>query len=407
MRPCDGKNCNDAARRQRSRKNSVDSLFIRAVASGCRGKDGLSKRLQSERGGRFIPVVPLQLENAFMTPSSNKTRSRVLVALAMLIVLISTPAHAQAPRKVKMTLPVVALTTAPVYLAEAKGYFAQEGLSVELNVTGGGGPDIKALIAGDVDFTYTASDQVILPWQEGKRLMMVMGVIPRALINWAMHKDVAQAKGITEKSPLVDKLKALRGLTIGSTQPGSLTANLAAYTLRKAGLVPQQDANVIPVGSGLTWLAALEQRKVDVALMSPPLPDTAVARGFAILLIDNARGEDPALAEFLQQVFVTRPDVIQKDPELVRKLVRALLRANQWALAAKPEEIADALQPSMGATPRDALLTGIKATVPAYSRDGRITERALKAAADVMEVAGILKKRPTLADVATNDFLPK
>ena len=77
------------------------------------------------------------------------------------------------------------------------------------------------------------------------------------------------------------------------------------------------------------------------------------------------------------------------------------------ALAAKPEEIADALQPSMGATPRDALMTGIKATVPAYSRDGRITERALKAAADVMEVAGILKKRPMLADIATNDFLPK
>lgn len=335
-------------------------------------------------------------------------RWRGLVPLTIFILLMSTSGYAQALRKVKMTLPVVALTTAPVYLAEAKGYFAQEGLTVDITMTGGGGPDIKALIAGDVDFTYTASDQVILPWQEGRRLTMVMGVIPRALINWAMHKDVAQAKGITEKSPLADKLKALRGLTIGTTQAGSLTANLAAYTLRKAGLVPQQDATVIPIGSGLTWLAALEQRKVDAALMSPPLPDTAVARGYAILLIDNARGEDPALAEFLQQVFVTRPDVIQKDPELVRKLVRALVRANRWALAAKPEEIADALQPSMGSTiPRDALLTGIKATVPAYSRDGRITEQALKAAADVMEVAGILKKRPTLADVATNDFLPK
>jgi hypothetical protein len=45
--------------------------------------------------------------------------------------------------------------------------------------------------------------------------------------------------------------------------------------------------------------------------------------------------------------------------------------------------------------------------VPAYSRDGRITPQALKAATDVMEVAGILKKRPTFTDVATNDFLPK
>ena len=166
---------------------------------------------------------------------------RVLILLAIVILLISTASHAQAPRKVKMTLPVVALTTAPVYLAETKGYFAQEGLTVDITVTGGGGPDIKALIAGDVDFTYTASDQVILPWQEGRRLTMIMGVIPRALINWAMHKDVAQAKGITEKSSLADKLKALRGLTIGTTQAGSLTANLAAYTLRKAGLVPQQD----------------------------------------------------------------------------------------------------------------------------------------------------------------------
>ena len=229
-------------------------------------------------------------------------RWRGFVPLTIFILLMSTSGYAQALRKVKMTLPVVALTTAPVYLAEAKGYFAQEGLTVDITMTGGGGPDIKALIAGDVDFTYTASDQVILPWQEGRRLTMVMGVIPRALINWAMHKDVAQAKGITEKSPLADKLKALRGLTIGTTQAGSLTANLAAYTLRKAGLVPQQDATVIPIGSGLIWLAALEQRKVDAALMSPPLPDTAVARGYAILLIDNARGEDPALAEFLQQV---------------------------------------------------------------------------------------------------------
>src|SRR5262249_62280578 len=112
-------------------------------------------------------------------------------------------------------------------------------------------------------------------------------------------------------------------------QPGGLTAHSAAYPLRRAGLVPQQDANIISAGSGLTWLAALEQRKVDAALMSPPLPDSAVARGYAILLIDNARGEDPALAEFLQQVFGTRPHAIQKDPELGRKPARALPPPNQ------------------------------------------------------------------------------
>ena len=108
-------------------------------------------------------------------------RGRGLVPLTIFILLMSTSGYAQAPRKVKMTLPVVALTTAPVYLAEAKGYFAQEGLTVDITMTGGGGPDIKALIAGDVDFTYTASDQVILPWQEGRRLTMVM---PGTRTSW-------------------------------------------------------------------------------------------------------------------------------------------------------------------------------------------------------------------------------
>lgn len=335
-------------------------------------------------------------------------RPLALVLLAGLISLggAAPPAGAQAPRKVKLTMPVASLTTMTVYLAQAKGYFAEEGLDVQVTVTGGGGPDIKALLAGEADFTHTAGDQVILPWQEGGRLVIVATILRRSIINWVMHKDVAQARGITESTPFADKLKALRGLTVGATQPGSLTANLAAYTLRKAGLVPQQDAKIIPVGAGPTWLAALEHKKVDVALMSPPLPDTAIARGFAIMLIDNTRGEDPSLAEFLMQTLVTRPDVIQKDPELVRKMARALVRASQWALGARPEDVVEALQPSLK-TPPGVLLAGVKSTVPVLSRDGRTTEQALRATADVMEAAGILKKRPSLSDIATNDFLPK
>lgn len=330
---------------------------------------------------------------------------RLALALALLIVGVA-PTAAQSPRRVRLTMPVVALSMAPVYIAQARGYFAQEGVDVQVTTTGGGGPDIKALIAGDADFTYSAGDQVMLPWQEGKRLTIVMTAFPRAIINWAMRKDVAQARGITETTPFADKLKALRGLTVGATQPGSLTANLGAYTLRRAGLVPQQDAKVIPIGAGPTWVAALEHKKVDVALMAPPLPDTAVARGFAILFINNTHGEDPSLTEFLSQILVTRPDVIQREPDLVRSMVRALVRANQWALAARPEDVLEALQPALGKTPPDLLLAGIKSTIPALSRDGRTTEQAVRVTGEVLEAAGILKRRPAFADIATNEFLP-
>ena len=331
------------------------------------------------------------------------------LALAMGALCLTgfSPARAQAPKKVKMTIPVIAHSMTPVFLAQNKGFFADEKLEVDVTSTNGGGPDIRALIAGDVDFSFTTGDNVILAQQEGKKLVMVMSGLNKLFINWAMHKDVAKSKGVTESMPLAEKIKALKGLTVGVTNPGALTAHLAAFVVRKAGYNPQQDVHIIPIGSGPTWLAALENRKVDVALTAPPVPDTAISRGYAILLINNAKGEDPSIPEFLMENLIARPDTVAKEGDMIRRMVRALTRANQWALQNKPEQVADALKPSMTTIQPDLLLAGVQAVLPALSKDGRISERSVQATEDVLEQAGILKKRIAVADVATNDFLMK
>ena len=331
------------------------------------------------------------------------------LALAMGALCLTgfSPARAQAPKKVKMTIPVIAHSMTPVFLAQNKGFFADEKLEVDVTSTNGGGPDIRALIAGDVDFSFTTGDNVILAQQEGKKLVMVMSGLNKLFINWAMHKDVAKSKGVTESMPLAEKIKALKGLTVGVTNPGALTAHLAAFVVRKAGYNPQQDVHIIPIGSGPTWLAALENRKVDVALTAPPVPDTAISRGYAILLINNAKGEDPSIPEFLMENLIARPDMVAKEGDMIRRMVRALTRANQWALQNKPEQVADALKPSMTTIQPDLLLAGVQAVLPALSKDGRISERSVQATEDVLEQAGILKKRIAVADVATNDFLMK
>ena len=319
----------------------------------------------------------------------------------------SYPADAQAPRKVKMTIPVIAHSMTPVFLAQNKGFFTEEKLEVDITSTGGGGPDIRALIAGDVEFSFTTGDNVILAQQEGKKLLMVMSGLHRLFINWAMHKDVAKTKGVTESMPLADKIKALKGLTVGVTNPGALTAHLAAFVIRKAGYNPQQDVHIIPIGSGPTWLAALENRKVDVALTAPPVPETAIGRGFAIMLINNAKGEDPSIPEFLMENLVIRPETATKDPDLVRRMVRALTKANKWALQSAPEQVSDALKPSMATIAPDNLLAGVKSVLPALSTDGRTSERSAQITQDVLEQAGILKKRVPYAEIVSNEFLAK
>ncbi len=294
------------------------------------------------------------------------------------------PASAQTPKKVKMTIPVIAHSMMPVYLAQSRGYFADEKLELDMTSTSGGGPDIRALIAGDVDFSFTTGDNVILAHQEGKRLLMVMSGLNKVFINWAMHKESAKSKGITESTPLAEKLKALKGLTVGVTNPGALTAHLAAFVIRKAGYNPQQDVQIVPIGSGPTWIAALENRKVDVALTAPPTPETAIGRGYAIMLINNAKGEDPSIAEFLMENLIVRPETATKDQDTIRRMVRALTRANQWALKSTPEQVADALKPSMANIAPDLLLAGVKSVLPALSADGRTSERSVQITQDVL-----------------------
>jgi NitT/TauT family transport system substrate-binding protein len=333
----------------------------------------------------------------------------MLAALTALFCLgwFAHPTDAQAPRKVKMTIPVVAHSMTPVYVAQSKGYFAEEKLELEITSTGGGGPDIRALIAGDVEFSFTTGDNVILAHQEGRRLVMVASGLNKVFINWAMHKDTAKAKGVTETMPLAEKIKALKGLTVGVTNPGALTAHLAAFVIRKAGYTPQQDVQIIPIGAGPTWLAALENRKIDVALTAPPVPETAISRGFAIMFINNAKGEDPSIPEFLMENLIARPETVAKEQDLIRRMVRALVRANQWAIKSGPEQVAAALKPFMAQTAPELLLTGARSVVPALSPDGRTSERSFQVTQDILEQAGILKKRASYSELVTNEFLPK
>src|SRR5438270_101162 len=120
---------------------------------------------------------------------------------------------------------------------------------------------------------------------EGTQLLGVASILNRAVVNAVIHKDVAQAKGITPTTPLADKLAALRGLTLGVSRPGSLTFQIGTYFIQQAGLTPGNEASVLAVGGGTAMLASLEQRKVDVIVNSPPEPEEAMRQGIGVMFI--------------------------------------------------------------------------------------------------------------------------
>jgi NitT/TauT family transport system substrate-binding protein len=125
------------------------------------------------------------------------------------------------------------------------------------------------------------------------------------------------------------------------------------------------------------------------------------------MFINNTKGEDPSISEFLMENLIARPETIKKDPELVRRMVRALVKSNKWALSSTPEQVAEALKPTFAKTDPAIHLAGVRAVLPTLSQDGRTTEKSFQATQDVLEQAGLLKKRVAYGDIVSNEFLPK
>ncbi len=335
---------------------------------------------------------------------------RWVMALAAVVALAGGGAQAAAAaerQKVKVTQAAVNFLFLPTYVAQGKGFFTEEGLEVEQIATGGGGPQIAALLAQTVDFTVAGGTYQLTAMQQGKPTMGVLNLGLRNLIQFIMHRDVARERGVAEGSPWEQKLKALRGLTIGATRPGALTWQLGEYVIAQAGMAVQRDVKLIAVGAGPSALAALEQRKVDVVMEGIPVPQTAVERGYGMIFIDYVRGDDPSAREFMLQNLLVRPEYLREHPQTVRKMVRALLRSNRFIVEKTPEEAADAVAPFFPGMRRETMVAGVRSIRGTFPADGLLTEAALKATQDMMERMGELKRRYTLADVFTPEYLPK
>ncbi len=324
-----------------------------------------------------------------------------LAALCLGVLGGIRPAEGAQLQRLKITQAVEALQFIVLYVARANGYLADEGYDPEVIVTAGGGPEVQALIAREVDFTATGAPINFFSAERGKPVVAVHSLLSRSILNVVVRrKDVAQARGITADSPMDAKLKALKGLTVGVTRPGSLSHMVGTYFVRRAGLKPQEDTKLLAVGGGDALMASLASGKIDAFVFSSPIPETSVKRGDAIMLINNAAGEYPPLREYAQNYLCVRPEFMAENPEAIRKVVRALTRANRWVTETPPPQVASAIQHFFPGISKDVLEATIGVVRHGVRADGIITERSIEVAIE----SGLLKGRIPIGQLVNNSF---
>jgi len=150
------------------------------------------------------------------------TRLAVILTAA-LIALATAGAGAQGQRIKIREVHTGTIFMAPVFIAEAAGYMAAEGIDLELFEVESGALATAALIAGEVQIADADPFQAVELRRQGKQTLFIYNLTRRVTLDLVMHPDVARAKNISRATPIAQRLAALRGLRLGVTRPGAAT----------------------------------------------------------------------------------------------------------------------------------------------------------------------------------------
>ena len=178
--------------------------------------------------------------------------------------------------KIRLATSTAGLDFAPIWIAQRKGYFKEEGIDFEHILTTGGAVTMAAVMNGDVQFVSTAASDVLVARSRGDRMFSV-GIFPASL-EWhiATNNKWLESRGLTKsqiaKMTVAQKIQALKGTTIGAVTVGGAPAQVVRYLLRQNNIKPDADVRFAAVGAGLARVNALRNGQVDMIVGG--IPDT-------------------------------------------------------------------------------------------------------------------------------------
>jgi NitT/TauT family transport system substrate-binding protein len=283
----------------------------------------------------------------------------------------------------------------PFAVAQALGFFKQEGADVTgILTSSGGGTTIRNLIGGKLPYGESSLASVVTAVQQGAKLKIVSG----------NAHTVAEFYWVVMPNSPIKSVKDLKGKKLGFTNPKSTSEALDNLLLRQIGLKPG-DVELVKTGGFGPMLVTLEQGGIDVAPLADPMY-TKNKQKYRVLV--TAAEALPALTNV---VGVTTEEAARAKGDFIRAVIRARRRAVEY-IYFNPLEAAKLIAPAYNLdvdTTKEILLSLIASTSPSgvpYWGPGDIRygpmDNMMKVEREMGSIAGDVK----WADLVDESFLP-
>jgi ABC-type nitrate/sulfonate/bicarbonate transport system substrate-binding protein len=305
--------------------------------------------------------------------------TRALIStLGFAATLLLSPTLASAQQTVRIAQGFASLSFLPLWGARALDSFAQQGLTgTVLNSPGGDPAALAALDAGDADLAAVGTETVLRAAAKGQPFQVVYNLMSKVTLEVVVSPSFLEKAGVKPSDPLEKRIAALKGATIGVSAVGGTQETVARWLVAKGGLDPKADIKIAQVGNPVALRAALENKRIDAFVLSPPEGYLAAKSGSGTVLI--SLGDDfPLLANQPYLVLVVKKPIDDKTADLVVKTVRAMQAASA-TLIADPQATAQAIQKQYFAkADPEAIIAAVKAMNNGVAGSGKLTVQAFQ-----------------------------
>ena len=274
-----------------------------------------------------------------------KRFSRKLLTLSMALFLCAgflfacgkEPAPAENLTKVTLNVVAHSIFYAPMYVAIEEGYFADEGIDLELITGFGADKTMTAVLTGEAEIGFMGSESTIYTYAQGAEDYVV---------NFA---QLTQRAGnfLVSREPIDNfTWDMLKGTDVLGGRAGGMPQMVFEYILKKQGIDPKADLNIdqsIDFGS---TAAAFSGGDADFTVEFEPHATALEAKGDGYVVA--SLGEDSGYVPYT--AFSAKKSFIEANPALIQSFTNALQKGMTYVQNHTPEEIAQVIAPQFAET---------------------------------------------------------
>ena len=297
------------------------------------------------------------------------------------------------PTKVILNEVAHSIFYAPMYVAIEAGYFADEGIDLDLVTGFGADKTMTAVLSGSADIGFMGSEASIYTYNEGANDYVV---------NFAQLTQRAGNFLVGREADSDFTWADLKGKKVLGGRAGGMPEMVFEYILKKNGIDPSTDLTIDQsINFGLT-AAAFTSSDADYTVEFEPFATGLEKEGNGHVIA--SLGVDSGYVPYT--AYSVKKSYLEKNPDTIQKFTNAIQKGLEYVNTHSAEEIAKVIQPQFKETDEDTIATivGRYKDQDTWKDDTVFEQDSFELLENILEEAGELNERVPYDKLVTTEF---